>query len=166
MKRQALGQACAFADCKFAAHPRPAVVDPAQHRDPVHSGAPAVIEAFHDLSAPPVRCDEFGRRIVVAHQDDFQLAATGSTGGAGNRPAAGGSRICWIAHCTMVNAASPCIMTPIFVAAAKPSDLKMRSTSSAVSGAHATSRPPEVCGSVTRLRFQSAKSAGHFTSWP
>ena len=75
-QRLPLGQAFAFADREFAAYARPAFVDPAQHRDSVHGGAPAVIEAPHDLPAPLVRRDEFSRRIIVAHQDDFQLAAT------------------------------------------------------------------------------------------
>jgi hypothetical protein len=65
-------------------------------------------------------------------------------------------------HQSTASTGWPCVMTPVRAARVKR-DLNIFGTSSAVSGAQATSNPPEVCGSVSRLRHHAGKSPGRFS---
>ena len=62
--------------------------------------------------------------------------------------------------------AGPLAISPITHASAKPSARNSASTSSTASGAHDTSSPPDVCGSVSSARPVGGNVAGSTTSWP
>ncbi len=67
------------------------------------------------------------------------------------------------ATCT---SAGPACICPTMAASAKPPLRKMVSTCSTVSGLHDTSKPPEVCGSVSKARWVSADVAGQTHGFP
>src|SRR5687767_15302436 len=65
-----------------------------------------------------------------------------------------------------VTSAGPATISPMTAARSKPSSRKIRSTSSQADGAHATSSPPLVCGSVSTARSGSPMPAPSFTRLP
>src|SRR4051812_17214713 len=88
IERLTFDEALAAACPERATHRWPALVNPAQHGDPIPGRTPAIFEPPHDLPAPLVGRDELGRRIVVTHENNFQLATTSfarSARDAGNR---------------------------------------------------------------------------------
>src|SRR5579864_335310 len=68
-------------------------------------------------------------------------------------------------HVTLIPGA-PATKRPIGAASANPSPRKIASTESTACGAHATSNPPEVCGSVSSARSRSPIPGASMTSLP
>lgn len=82
--RRSLEPAVVAAFRILAAEVRPALVDRASHRVSVQRRAPSVVETAHDRSAPGILLGQCRRDVVVAHEHDFQPAAAGLAGGAGD----------------------------------------------------------------------------------
>src|SRR5471032_1168003 len=61
---------------------------------------------------------------------------------------------------------SPAVIWPITAASPKPSRANSASTSSTLAGSHDTSRPPEVCGSVSSMCCACDTPAASVTSLP
>jgi hypothetical protein len=66
----------------FAAYIRAAFVDRAQQRVAVERHAPAILQPAHHFAPPFVFMGQVARHVVIAHQDDFELATAGPAGGA------------------------------------------------------------------------------------
>ena len=70
---------------EFPADERAFFVDGAHHRVAIERGAPAVVQTQHDFPAPVIGIDEPFRHTRVGDQHDFELAAAGCAGRAGDR---------------------------------------------------------------------------------
>lgn len=67
------------------------------------------------------------------------------------------------AHACTVREGGPAVHCPMMRASGYPASTIVCRIAAARSGAHATRRPPEVCGSVSRCRRHSGKADGSIT---